>query len=251
MRVGVVGAGRWGPNIIRNLNKLDVQVLVCDSDPARLVDYPNTTTDYQELLNMVDAVCVATPARTHRELAEQALRGGKHVFVEKPLACSVEDAEAIVRAQTDKVFMVGHTFLYDPLIRAAHNAGRVVGIVSHRLNTSPVEGTTVLWDLGPHDVSIALYLMGEPKSVHHSSGYLSLDFDGPRADAFLSWSAPRKVRDIAIRGVGWEMNVSNYVPPVEPLELELRDFVHCITTGTARDDGEFALRVVRVLEEAQ
>src|SRR5439155_16037738 len=175
LRVGVIGAGYWGPNIVRNLSEAPgaEPVAVADLSEDRLEPlrkrFPavRMTTDHNELLDdqRIDAICIATPVGTHRKIAEEAFASGKHVFVEKPLAGTVVDAEAIVRAaeRAGKTLMVGHTFVYNPavvqvkMILEADGIGRVHYIDSQRVNLGLHQfDINVLWDLGPHDVSITL-----------------------------------------------------------------------------------------------
>src|SRR5579884_2711880 len=135
INVAVVGAGYWGPNLMRTFASIPGGRLaaVCDLDPTRLAAvaeaYPGTctTTELEELLFdlEVEAVAVATPAESHRQVAEACLRAGKHVYVEKPLAASSQDAEVIVAAarEADRIVMAGHLFLYDPAVN------RLIGLV--------------------------------------------------------------------------------------------------------------------------
>src|SRR5437868_11862422 len=130
LRVGVIGAGYWGPNLIRNLSEAPgaQPVAVADLSQERLDPiqkrFPalRLTTDYHTLLDdkSVDAVAIATPVNTHRRLVLEALAAGKHVFVEKPLAATSVDAEAMVRAaeSAGRTLMVGHTFVYNPAVVA-------------------------------------------------------------------------------------------------------------------------------------
>jgi len=183
-----------------------------------------TSTDHREVLldPRVDAVCIVTPVGTHRTLAEEAFAAGKHVFVEKPLAGTVSDAEAIVRAAThaSRTLMVGHTFVYNPAvvevkrILAADGVGRVHYIDSQRVNLGLHQfDVNVLWDLGPHDVSITLYWLDEEPAWVQASGacfvqhdiedvvFLMIGFpSGAIAHAHLSWLAPTKLRTMTVIG---------------------------------------------------
>ena len=126
LRVGVIGAGYWGPNLVRNLSEVPgaEPVAVADLSEERLEAirkrFPavRTTTAHHELFDdrAIDAVCIATPVGTHRKLAEEAFAAGKHVFVEKPLAASVAEANDLVARANDSglLLMPGHTFLYSP-----------------------------------------------------------------------------------------------------------------------------------------
>jgi predicted dehydrogenase len=232
IRVGVIGAGYWGPNIVRNLHEAPgaEAVAVADLSTERLdairKRFPavRVTTDYRELLNdeSIDAICVVTPVGTHRKLAEEAFAAGKHVFVEKPLAKNVSDAEAIVRAaeRAGKTLMVGHTFVYNPAVEIVKGIldsggiGKVHYLDSQRVNLGLHQfDINVLWDLGPHDVSIALYWLDEEPEWVQCSGacfvqegiedvvFLMIGFpSGAIAHAHLSWLAPSKLRTTAVIG---------------------------------------------------
>jgi len=230
--VGVIGAGYWGPNIIRNLYEAPgaEAVAVADLSPERLEAihkrFPavRVTTNYRELLDdpSIDAICIITPVRTHRKLAEEAFAAGKHVFVEKPLAQSVSDAEAIVRAgdRAAKTLMVGHTFVYNPAVEVvkgildSKGIGDVHYLDSQRVNLGLHQfDTNVLWDLGPHEVSITLYWLDEEPMWVQCSGacfaqpdiedvvFLMIGFpSGAIAHAHLSWLAPSKLRTMTVIG---------------------------------------------------
>ena len=250
LRVAVIGAGYWGPNLIRNFSEApgaDI-VAVADLSEERLAlihkRFPavRTTTDHRTLLSdpSIDAVCLATPISTHRPLAEQALAAGKHVFVEKPLAGTVADAEAIAVAakRAQKTLMVGHTFVYNPAVQkvrdllAAGELGTVQYIDSRRVNLGLHQfDFNVLWDLGPHDVSITLYWLGEePEWVQCTGGsfilpgiedvvFLTMGFpSGAIAHAHLSWLAPSKIRTMTVVG-SRKMAVYDDVEAVEKVKV--------------------------------
>ena len=250
LRVAVVGAGYWGPNLIRNFSEApggDV-VAVADLSADRLVAirkrFPavRTVTDHRLLFAdpAIDAVCLATPISTHRPLAEEAFAAGKHVFVEKPLAGSVADAEAIVRAasRAGRTLMVGHTFVYNPAVvavralLAAGELGTVQYIESQRVNLGLHQfDFNVLWDLGPHDVSIVLYWLDEePEWVQCTGGcfiqpgiedvaFLTMGFpSGAIAHAHLSWLAPSKLRTMTVVGAR-KMAVYDDVQAVEKVKV--------------------------------
>jgi predicted dehydrogenase len=250
LKVGVIGAGYWGPNLVRNLSEAPgaEPVAVADLSEERLAPlrkrFPamRMTTDHHELLddNKIDAICIATPVGTHRKIAEEAFAAGKHVFVEKPLAGTVVDAEAIVRAaeRAGKTLMVGHTFVYNPAvvqvkgILDADGLGRVHYIDSQRVNLGLHQfDINVLWDLGPHDISITLYWLGEEPSWVQCMGacyvqpniedvvFLMIGFpSGAIAHAHLSWLAPSKLRTMTVIG-SRKMVVYDDVQTVEKVKI--------------------------------
>lgn len=228
-RLGVIGFGYWGPNLVRNLVELRSCELVAVADLledrlARIRStYPNvaTTTNYQDLFGMgLDGVVVATPPATHYRLASECLERGLNVLVEKPLTLNSQHAQNLISLSKSRglVLMVGHTFEYNPAVRALkdmiHNdgLGRVYYIDSARLNLGLFQkGLNVLWDLAPHDISILLYILDSfPTSVSavgtacvfdgvHDVVHLNLTFpDEIMVHLHLSWLDPRKVRRMTL-----------------------------------------------------
>jgi predicted dehydrogenase len=232
IKVGVVGCGYWGPNLIRNFRALpDCNLkMICDLSKPRLAHlkglYPEVegTGDYQHMLNGVglDAVVIATAVRAHFPLAKASLMAGKHTFIEKPMAASSTECEELIEIARKKglVLMVGHTFLYSPAVRKIKeiidqgDIGEIRYLCARRLNLGLFQkDINVTWDLGPHDISIVLHIMGEhPVSVncrgsaHITPGVedvatLCLGFKNQRsAIIHNSWLDPRKVREMTIVG---------------------------------------------------
>ena len=232
IRVAVAGLGYWGPNLVRNLVGLhDADVVaVCDTR-AEAVEpvverYPGVraTTRFGALLedDTIEAVAIATPVSTHYELAAAALDAGKHVFVEKPLAGSSEEAlDLVARAERrGLVLMPGHTFLYSPPVNLIHELiasgelGEVYFVSTSRVNLGLHQpDVSVVWDLGPHDFSILRYWLDDkPARVSAISrgcivphipdvAFINLEFaSGTLAHVELSWLAPSKLRRTAIVG---------------------------------------------------
>jgi predicted dehydrogenase len=232
VRVGVVGCGYWGPNLIRNFQSLaDCRVTaICDVDETRLKHiqnlHPNveTTTDYRELVHRedVDAVVVATPVAWHHRIAKTSLVAGKHTFVEKPVGTSSAECRELaeIAEQAGCVLMAGYTFLYSPDIAKikeiidAGDIGEIRYISARRLNLGLFQrDINVTWDLAPHDLSIILHVMGEfPVSLNcrgsanvtpgiEDVASLCLTFSRERsAIVHSSWLDPRKTREMTIVG---------------------------------------------------
>lgn len=229
-RLAVVGYGYWGAKHARVLSSVPgVDLVVVDNDPERRAEAqrgcPNAdvTGDLAEVLDFVDGVVVATPPRTHGDIAHRALRLGKPVLVEKPLATSTSVARSLIdtAAEHGARLMVGHTFEYNAAVwklREVINSGelgRVLHIDTARLNLGIYQDDVdVIWDLAPHDLSIISFLMGErPVSVaawaHRSVGarhadvaYLRLQLERSLVPAFVhvSWLNPQKVRRVTVVG---------------------------------------------------
>jgi len=232
IRVGVIGCGHWGPNHVRNFSMLAGSVVVACADPdaerlrvmKRLFPALAATGDYRQLLAdpRIDAVVVATPTATHHAIASEALRRGKHVLVEKPLALTVahgRDLRRLARAR-QRVLMVGHTFLFNTGVRklkdciASGEIGKVYYLRSTRTNLGPIRRDAgVVWDLASHDVAIFNYLLDAgPVEVSARAerffrkgiedvAFISLSY--PRrviANIHVSWLDPKKVRQIVISG---------------------------------------------------
>jgi len=250
LRIAVVGCGYWGPNLVRNFAATPgIKVAcVCDLEPSRLEDIARrfsvgrTTTSIDDVLGdrAIDAVALATPVATHRSLGEAALRAGKHLWVEKPLAGSVADAEALVAVarERDRCLFVDHTFIYTPAVQkmrelvARGELGDVLYFDSVRVNLGLFQAdANVLWDLGPHDLSIAHYVLGRrPRTVsaigvrhvdgtHENMAYLTLQYDDSLIAHFhLNWLAPVKIRLTLIGGTR-RMLVWDDIQTVEKLKV--------------------------------
>jgi len=249
VKVGVLGAGYWGPKLIRNFHEIPSadMAMVCDLRQDRLAHvrelYPavRVTTDYQELLRSdVEAVAIATPIPTHHRLAREALLAGKHVLVEKPLTANSEEAEDLVNLAEKRglSLMVGHTFEYNPAVEylrriiAAGELGRIYYINATRVNLGIFQpDINVVWDLAPHDVSILLFILGMlPVNVSargaayvrpkiHDVAYLTLHFPNEiMADIRVSWLDPCKIRRITVVG-SKKMVVYDDVEPTEKIKI--------------------------------
>jgi predicted dehydrogenase len=232
LRIGVVGLGYWGPNLARNLQELDEAELawLCDLREDVLDKlgrrYPSarTTMQYEEMLadDTLDAVVVATHVSSHFGLARAALEAGKHVFVEKPLAASSEECEALIAlaAAGDRILMPGHTFLYSPPVNMIRDLihsgelGEIYFVSTSRVNLGLHQSdVSVAWDLGPHDFSILRYWL-EETPTHASAlsrgcviptvpdvAFINLQFpSGTVGHVELSWLAPSKLRRTTVVG---------------------------------------------------
>lgn len=232
VRVGVVGYGYWGPNLVRNVDKLgDAELVVaCDASEANLAKfsalYPGvpTTTDLDAMLAdyQLDAVVVATSAPSHFQIASKVITAGKHCFVEKPLTLTTAESEQLVRAAdaANVILMVGHLMVYHSAINwikdyiASEDMGDVLYVYMQRLNLGKVRTEeNAFWSLAPHDVSIVLYLLGEsPDYVSangaayvtpgvHDTVFANLHFpSGKMANIHVSWLDPHKVRKLTVVG---------------------------------------------------
>lgn len=231
LRFGIVGYGYWGPQLVRNLSSLAGSSVsfIADLDEERLAQaqayYRQTklTRNVADLINSdIDAMVIATPIRTHYPLARAALLADKHVFVEKPLATTVAEVEELVALarERNRVLMVGYTFLYHRAVQELHRIiaegqlGKLYYIDTQRLNLGIFRSdVNVIWDLGPHDLSILRYVLNaDPVSVRATGAahiqpdiedvaYIHLRYaDGMIAHLQLSWLHPSKVRRFTFVG---------------------------------------------------
>ncbi len=232
IRIGVIGYGYWGPNLVRNFSEVaGCQIAaVCDARADRQAAvsrrYPSVrvTGDYRTILAdpSIDAVAIATPVDTHFPLALEALCAGKHVWVEKPMTSTSEEARRLIDEAHRRrlVLHVDHTFLYTGAVRkiqeliAADDIGRVYYYDSIRVNLGLFQrDVNVIWDLAVHDISIMDAVMplrpcaisatgtshvpGAPENI----AYLTMFFDGSTiGHVHVSWLAPVKVRRTLIGG---------------------------------------------------
>ncbi len=249
--VGVIGLGHWGPNVVRNfVENPDVRVTaVCDIDPQAFVRVKKIIssecklfTDPDEILKdpHIDAVAITTPAKTHAALAERALKHGKHVMCEKPLAFDGESVlalDALAEVQK-KVLLVGYTFLFNRGIEKikefvdSGSLGTVYYITATRTHLGLMrEDVDVVWDLATHDVAIINYLLGEipnrigvTSSSPMGSGRADVAFLGLRypsgviGNIHVSWVAPTKVRQLQVVG-SKARSLFDDLDQVEPVKL--------------------------------
>ncbi len=229
--IAVVGFGYWGPNVVRNISERPEFRLMglCERDPARAMDfarrYPGCPVEHELDTLLLDprvqAVSIATPPRTHFELARRALEAGKHVLVEKPLATTAAHAEELIEiaARAERVLMPGHTFVYSPPVNKVRELiqtgelGDVYFITSSRMNLGIYQADGVISDLAPHDLSILLYWLDRPvthiavagQSIFQDgvpeTAFLTVTFSGgTTANVQISWLAPRKMRQMVVVG---------------------------------------------------
>lgn len=269
IRIGLVGYGYWGPNLSRNFHQLPEAWLVACADPdharreeaARLYPLQQVAADYHELLSnpTLDALVVATPARSHFEIARAALQAGKHVLVEKPLAMTSAEARELIEIarRANRVLMVGHTFEFNPAVIRIKELlnesalGELFYIYSNRVNLGRVQrDINALWSIAPHDVSILLYLLGAlPLTVSARGGtYVSTGvedvvfclFTFPKnviVHVHASWLDPSKTRQMTLVG-SEKMIVYDDVDPEAKLKIYDKGVYK---RGDAF--GEFQLRV--------
>ncbi len=244
-----MGCGYWGKNLCRNIHSLGALSAVVDATEngqktARSIS-PETliTSDFEAVLSnkQIQGIALATPAETHVELAIKAMHSGKDVFVEKPMALRLEDAENMkkVAEETDRILMVGHLLEYHPVVLklremiASGELGKINYIYSNRLNFGKVRTEeNALWSFAPHDVAVILRLIGlSPVEVSACGGsYLSegiadttisnLRFpDESRAHIFVSWLHPFKEQRLVVVG-DKKMAIFNDIAPFgEKLQL--------------------------------
>lgn len=248
--VGVVGLGYWGPNLVRNfVNDPKANLLcVCDLDENQLkkikLMYPslNTTQEFTDLIEnpYIDAIAIATPVDTHFELALQALKAGKNVWVEKPLAATSEQGEILIEQAKQKklVIMVDHTWVYTPAVKKIRELTKngCIGDISYydsvRINLGLFQNDVdVLWDLAVHDLSIIDFIIPHKPIAVSSTGLshvpnapaniasMTLMYDEPcLAHIYVNWLSPTKVRCIHIGGSN-QMIVYDDMEPDEKIKI--------------------------------
>jgi predicted dehydrogenase len=248
LKFGVIGWGYWGPKIARNLDSLPQAMvsMVADSDERRLASLSGqsgiqTKTRVEDVFRSdVDGVIIATPVRTHYQLAKEALLQGKHVLVEKPLTANVAEAEELVELaqKQQRVLMVGHTFEYSPAVNELRklvlngDLGKIYCVEAERLNLGLFRSDiNVIWDLAPHDISIMLYILGKkPERIKvqahahlqphiHDIAHLDLGFaGGMTAHIHVSWLHPCKIRRVTVIG-DERMAVYDDTNPAEMIKI--------------------------------
>lgn len=249
IKVGAIGYGYWGPNLVRNFveNPSSEMVIVADLKKERLskikASYPHVivTADYKELFSQnLDAVVIATPPATHYPLAKECLEHGLHVLVEKPITLNSKHAEELIdiSKKNGLVLMVGHTFEYNVAVRTlkelinSGELGQIYYVDAARLNLGLFQrDLNVLWDLAPHDISILLYILGTTPLSVSAHGmpfvnegiqdvvYMNMVFpDNVLAHIHVSWLDPCKVRRVTVVG-SKKMVVYNDIESLEKIRI--------------------------------
>ncbi|WP_406695917.1 Gfo/Idh/MocA family oxidoreductase [Singulisphaera sp. Ch08] len=249
LKIGMIGCGYWGPNLIRNFSACPTTevVAVCDANPTRLAtigqnySHVKLANSVDQLLDVpLDAVAIATPVSTHFALAHRCLEAGLHVLVEKPLASNVHEAQTLIdlAERQQRILMVDHTYLFNNAVRKIKELieygelGEIYYIDSIRINLGLFQhDINVVWDLAPHDLSIADYLVDfEARSIsawgcaHTSRGtediaYVNVDYgDQMLANFHVNWLSPVKVRQMIFAGSRKSV-VFNELNSTEPVKV--------------------------------
>lgn len=231
IRIGVIGYGYWGPNIVRNFKLTEGASvpIICDAGSSAraraMKDHPDVKVieDCREVLTnpTLDAVAIITPVSTHFDLAKQALANGKHVFIEKPITATSSQAAVLIEmaARRDLTIMVDHTFLFTGAVKKIKELvetdvlGKLLYFDSTRINLGLFQhDVNVIWDLAPHDLSIMDYIVPEPPRALSATGaghfsklenvaFITAHFDnGMIAHFNVNWLSPVKIRLTLISG---------------------------------------------------
>ncbi|MEM8858259.1 MAG: Gfo/Idh/MocA family oxidoreductase [Chloroflexota bacterium] len=250
IRVGAIGCGYWGPNLIRNFIELpnselvgvaDLDQKLLDRISTRFPQIQTTTTNYRDLFKLdLDAVVIATPPQTHYTIAKDCMENGLHVLVEKPLTLNSDEAKKLIAIAEEhsKVLMVGHVFEYNTGVLAlkelmdSGELGEIYYIDFVRASLGLFQTkANVLWDLAPHDISILRYLLGEDPITISTAGMSCLNngiedvayttFTFPNrvlAHIRSSWLDPSKTRSVTVVG-SKKMVVYDDIEPIEKIKI--------------------------------
>jgi predicted dehydrogenase len=248
--VGIIGAGDWGKNLIRNFHELpDCRLKICsDLDKKRLDYIKNTYRDVQVTTNPndiindkeIEAIIICSSAISHYSLAKASLSANKHIFIEKPMTLKSTEAEELVKLSSDKklTLMVGHLLKYHPAVDKlktminSGEIGEVYYLYSQRVNLGKIRSDeNALWSFAPHDISIILYLLGkEPINVTacgqaylqkniHDVVFVNMEFaDKKMAHIHLSWLDPHKIRRLTVVG-SKKMVVFDDMEPTDKIKI--------------------------------
>jgi len=295
--IGLIGFGYWGEKLLKAFSTIHGCGIcwIADTNSKKLEGIPNLNTieNFHKELDSpgLNAIVVATPSPTHFAIAKDALEAGKHVFVEKPLAMCYEDAEQLKELAEKKnlIFMVNHLMLYHPAIKRlldlvrTGEVGKICYVHAQRLGAKVRNEESVLWSLGPHDLSIVLELLGNnPISIKaigkvYTNGnqeedvvFLSLDFPNNIAvHLHFSWIDKQRVRYFTVVGNNGSIvfddlstnkliiyKEGNIIIPkikdYQPLNIVCQHFVDCIKDGQEPiTDGKSGSRVIKILDQVQ
>ena len=228
LNIALVGCGNWGKNIARNLHQMGYLACIYDSksnlSEELSYDYMLPTFELDKIFKNqnINAIVIASPATTHKDLAIEALKNDKDVFIEKPFCLSLPDAQKLSELATNKnrVLMVGHLLNY-------HNAfiemkeliknGKIGVPQNIRANRQALGAIrskeSVIYDLSAHDISMILSITEElpidvnVHSIHHHNNIgpdavsVKLSFSkGVTALINSDWMCPYKEHKFSVIG---------------------------------------------------
>lgn len=281
-KLGLIGCGRWGKNLVREFHKLGILHIICD---IQNLDYNiPITQDWNYFLNEIDMVCISLPAELHYEYTKKALLAHKDVFVEKPMTLNINQAQELVQLAHNNqcILMVGHLLQYHPAIQKIKEylpkLGKVINITSNRKSWGTIrEQENVLWSFAPHDLSIILSLVsgnihqivasGKSRKVYdivNTSFYL----DNIYVNINVSWLHPFKEQKLTIIGeqgslifddvqktlIFFKDNINENIEfdKTSPLELECQHFIECCETRQQPiTNGLEGLYVLQIIDKIQ
>jgi predicted dehydrogenase len=273
VKIGTIGCGDWGKNHARTLSELGVLAAVADEDPAKRAaaeaEFGCPATDLDGLLSdaEIDGVVLALPPTLHPEVALKAIAAGKHILVEKPMAMTGAEAEAIVTAAeaAGVVAMTGHILRFSPACQAledvvaAGELGNIRYVHSTRLGLGKFFAQTdVMWDIAPHDLSLLLAIVGETPDAGHLEGvssvsdvpdfaHLHLHFpSGAKSHTFVSRLSPRRERRFTVIGD----KAMAVLDDIEPPETKLAVYRHKVWRENGGVKFESAEPEYRAIGEA-
>lgn len=227
--LALVGIGNWGKNFLSTVKNIpDCQIkYICSKTDKKLKlldgNY-HKTTNYKDLFKFsdIDGVIIATSGSTHFAIASEFLKKGFNILIEKPLTLNYQDALKLqtLKNKTDSKVLVGHVYLFDPAFKKTKelfkNLGKIRYISYESVNQGPFrDDMSILWDMGPHPISMLLDLFGkEPKEIQawglNTLRYKTNLFDTVVIDLKfsnvswisikISWLAPFKRRELIIVG---------------------------------------------------
>lgn len=250
IKIGVIGLGYWGPNLVRNFRKIPGVEIILAADLKKEnlkkihIDFPSikTTNEYKKILKdeSIDAVVIATEVKSHYRLVKETLSSGKHVLVEKPMTKTSNEAKELIALSKNrkKLLMVGHTFVYSNAVRkikeiiTSNDLGTIYYYDSMRINLGLIQkDSNVIWDLAPHDLSILNYILKQKpltlaafgsSHLHYSHEEMAHVFityeNNITAHIHVSWLSPVKIRTVLIGG-SKKMIVYDDINPSEKIKI--------------------------------
>ena len=296
INVGVVGVGAMGENHVRVYHKMEEANLVAVSDVSERTlkkiekKYgAKGFTEYSDLLENpeIEVVSVCVPTTFHHAVVMEAIKNGKHVLVEKPIAFTVQEAEEMIAAAKDAGVMLatGHVERFNPAVQKAKELiddgviGDVVSAFAKRVGPLPprIKDVGVSIDLAIHDLDIMNYLFEE--DVTQVYGSMNCSFDDSEFEDHaeimvnfnneatgiieVNWLTPYKRRELELTGTAGIISVDYIKQSIEvygkfaqdiqikheePLKSELKSFLNAVMNGEEPEiTGEDGLKALKMV----
>jgi len=288
-RVAIIGLGNWGKKLLATFNKIAYISVCCTTGNKENLDWLNShfptikyTKNFEEVIHdgKIDAIIIATPIDTHYEITRKTLLANKHVFVEKPLSTSTEQAKELLKIAKERkrILFTGNLFLYNDIFTHLEKLNKTSPFehIAWNWNKFGTFKENIFWNLAWHDILMSVKLMGKAIDVKLTSydGYtpdkdavrILLDFENNKKSSIsinrLSKSTEKSGLFITKdKSYAWSNGSLSFASKgskelkvilqsaTSALVVECKAFIDLLNNDSSKiDDDEIILETIRIIE---